>query len=153
MWAFLFSFPMEFSLIILFFHYFLKLVRLDLFFLVSIGELTLRVLKLVRSGGSEVMIMTKEMVGNQSKRFPAWNPLNRQIDLFSHKTKKITKELNYQRNSRWNGQWKRLHRTRQLPDGQRKHSVHVSTVQQHIFHFGQYFLFEILIDFNVKCLL
>ena len=61
---------MGFSLIIVFFHYFLKLVRLDLFFLVSIGELTLRVFKLVRSGGSEVMIMTKETVGNQSKRFP-----------------------------------------------------------------------------------
>ena len=90
--AFLFFFPMEFSLIILFFHYFLKLVRLNLFFLVSIGELTLRVFKLVRSGGSEVMIMTRETVGNQPKRFPAQNPLNGQIDLFSHKTKKIMKK-------------------------------------------------------------
>jgi len=71
---------MEFSLIILFFHYFLKLVRLDLFFLVSIGELTLRVLKLVRSGGSEVMIMTKKN---------GWKSVEKvshcgQIDLFSH---------------------------------------------------------------------
>ena len=54
------------------------------------------------------------------KRSPTKNPLNGQIDLFSHKTTKILKKLNYQRNSTWNEEWDRLHRTRRLPRGQRK---------------------------------
>ena len=85
-------------------------------FPVSIGELTRWELKLF------VHVHLKPWQNRleaSRKRSPTKNPLNGQIDLFSHKTTKILKKLNYQRNSPWNEEWDRSHRTRRLPRGQR----------------------------------
>ena len=84
---------------------------------VSIGELTRWELKLfvhVHLKPGQKRLVTSR------KRSPTKKTLNGQIDLFSHKTTKIMKKLNYQRNSPWNEEWECLHRTRRLPRGQRK---------------------------------
>ena len=129
---------------IFFFHNFRKMIRVYLF----CPNLTRRELKLF------VHVHLKpwrKRLGTSRKRYLTNNPLNGQIDLFSHKTKFqklwknwIIREIPIEMKNK---------NVYIEPDGyqevRERYTVHVSTVQENIFHFRLYLLFEIQIVFDL----